>query len=50
MVNCALNHAIRSNVECELLVPLDLCNRGLIQFDALLDLGGAVLIQARAHS
>ena len=50
MVNCALNHSIWSDVECKLLIPLDLCNRSLIQFDALLDLGGAVLIQARAHS
>ena len=50
MVNCALNHTIWSNVECKLLVPLDLCDRGLIQLDALLDLRGAMLIQARAHS
>ena len=50
MINCALNHAIWGNVECKLLVPLDLCNRSLIQLDALLNLGSTVLIQTRAHS
>lgn len=49
MVNCALNHSILSYVEAELLVPLKFSDSGLIEFDALLDLRGAVLVQTRAN-